>query len=261
MSLKRQHSSPDEPIEELWWNLDEGYSSWQSKDASVRVALTDQIINVQKAYQDTMNTKSGAVVMFSGCTRDTSMPEGTYVGTSSTRELDTPQAGHEYTVTNGDAAVEKDQAKRTKAAKSAKAAGPPDELKPLPVASLTYIAYAPLALKTLSNIATSIQDKYGLQRINITHRLGEVPTGEESVVIVVGAAHRQEGWRAGEEALEEVKKRVEIWKFEVFHDSDKPKEVWRSNEVDRARKRKTVEEGEGEPQEGEKKGRKQKKKR
>ena len=61
----------------------------------------------------------------------------------------------------------------------------------------------------------------------MTHRLGTVPIGEESVIIAVAAPHRQAAWRAGEEALELVKERVEIWKLEEFKGEDGG--VWKAN--------------------------------
>lgn len=97
-----------------------------------------------------------------------------------------------------------------------------------PVANLTYQAYVPLALNTLTSIAREILsqefgggDKNGgkkIKAIAISHRLGVVPIGEESILIAVSAAHRTEAWRAGEQCLEEVKKRTEIWKLETFAD-------------------------------------------
>lgn len=66
--------------------------------------------------------------------------------------------------------------------------------------------------------------------IAITHRLGRVDIGEESVLIAVSAPHRKAGWAAGEECLERVKDRVEIWKEEWFEDGG----VWRSNRDGRA---------------------------
>ena len=57
-------------------------------------------------------------------------------------------------------------------------------------------------------------------------------------MIAVSAAHRHAAWRAGEEALEECKAKVEIWKWEEFADgggdgneSGERKEngVWRAN--------------------------------
>lgn len=49
--------------------------------------------------------------------------------------------------------------------------------------------------------------------------------GEESIVIAVAAPHRKAAWVAGEECLELVKAKVEIWKEEWFEDGG----VWRSN--------------------------------
>lgn len=46
-------------------------------------------------------------------------------------------------------------------------------------------------------------------------------------MIAVSSAHRQAAWRAGEECLEEVKARAEIWKLERFVDDESG--VWRAN--------------------------------
>ena len=59
--------------------------------------------------------------------------------------------------------------------------------------------------------------------------MGSVPIGEESIVIAVSSPHRQAAWRAGEEALEECKAKVEIWKLEKFEGEEEG--VWRANEV------------------------------
>lgn len=67
--------------------------------------------------------------------------------------------------------------------------------------------------------------EHNLVRIAIAHRLGSVDVGEESVLIAVSAPHRKAAWRAGEECLEKVKARVEIWKEEWFEDGG----VWRAN--------------------------------
>ena len=68
--------------------------------------------------------------------------------------------------------------------------------------------------------------KHGLLGICIVHRMGEVPIGEESVLVAVAGKHRGEAWRGGEEALERVKERVEVWKMERFVDGGG---VWRGN--------------------------------
>ncbi|KAK4892907.1 hypothetical protein LTR27_008635 [Elasticomyces elasticus] len=94
-----------------------------------------------------------------------------------------------------------------------------------PVTHLVYSCYTPLALRTLLSIARSILQAHGLTAISITHRLGHVGIGEESIIIALSSPHRKAGWEAGESCLEQVKQRVEIWKEEWFEDGG----VWRSN--------------------------------
>jgi molybdopterin synthase catalytic subunit len=74
-------------------------------------------------------------------------------------------------------------------------------------------------------IAKVIKAKHSLNAIAVVHRLGEVPVLEESVLIAVSSPHREAAWRAGEEALEEIKSKVEIWKYEKFEDGG----AWRAN--------------------------------
>ncbi|EFX02139.1 molybdopterin synthase large subunit [Grosmannia clavigera kw1407] len=84
------------------------------------------------------------------------------------------------------------------------------------VATLCYSAYRPRALRSMREIAADIRTRHGLLSVAIVHRLGPVPIGEDSVLIAVSAPHRKAAWQAGEECLERVKERVEIWKQEVF---------------------------------------------
>ncbi|KAG8408708.1 hypothetical protein J3458_019726 [Metarhizium acridum] len=95
-----------------------------------------------------------------------------------------------------------------------------------PVKELTYTAYKKLALRTMLAITRELINKHGLKGIAMIHRLGTVPIGEESILIAVSSPHRQAAWRAGEEALEECKSRVEVWKREEF---DGEEGVWRAN--------------------------------
>jgi molybdopterin synthase catalytic subunit len=96
-----------------------------------------------------------------------------------------------------------------------------------PVKELEYTSYKPKALQTMLQICTSISIKHSLTSIAMIHRLGIVPIGEESILIAVSSPHRQAAWRAGEEALEECKKSVEVWKKEEFGGEEGG--VWRAN--------------------------------
>ena len=77
------------------------------------------------------------------------------------------------------------------------------------------------------SICSSVKEKHGLMAIAMVHRLGTVPIGEESILIAVSSPHRQAAWRAGEEALEECKEKVEVWKREEFGGEEGG--VWRAN--------------------------------
>ena len=74
-------------------------------------------------------------------------------------------------------------------------------------------------------ICKAVYAAHGLVAMSVTHRLGRVDIGDESILIAVSAPHRQAAWRAGEECLEKVKASVEIWKEEWFADGG----MWRSN--------------------------------
>ncbi|KAG7144084.1 Molybdopterin synthase catalytic subunit like protein [Verticillium longisporum] len=89
-----------------------------------------------------------------------------------------------------------------------------------PVRELHYSAYAPRALRTMAAVAEEVRARHGLEGVAVVHRLGT------SVLIGVAAAHRGPAWRAGEEALELVKERVEVWKREEFFGEEG---VWRAN--------------------------------
>ena len=75
-------------------------------------------------------------------------------------------------------------------------------------------------------IAKDVREKHGLRGVAMIHRLGPVPIAEESILIAVSSPHRQAAWRAGEEALEECKSKVEVWKREEFEGEEG---IWRAN--------------------------------
>jgi len=90
------------------------------------------------------------------------------------------------------------------------------------VVSLAYEAFEPMALSILAEIADEIEVRFGVHRLAIVHRVGEVAVGEASVAIVVAAAHREEAFAACRYAIEELKARAPIWKAERFADGS----VW-----------------------------------
>lgn len=99
----------------------------------------------------------------------------------------------------------------------------------LPVTHLSYSCHERLAVKSMTTIAQQALQKPGVIKVLILHKLGEVPVGEISVVVGVSCAHRREGWEVADWVLEEVKRKVEIWKKEVFENNQ---HVWKSNAKD-----------------------------
>ena len=55
-----------------------------------------------------------------------------------------------------------------------------------------------------------------LIKLALHHRLGSVPVGHPSIIIAVSSPHRKEAFVACEWILEETKKRVQVWKREVY---------------------------------------------
>ena len=86
------------------------------------------------------------------------------------------------------------------------------------VASIRYSAYDEMAEKELSAIREEAFSKFPMPCMHIYHSVGELKAGEVSLVVMTSSAHRAEAIRAMEWVVEEIKKRVPVWKQEVFED-------------------------------------------
>ena len=56
--------------------------------------------------------------------------------------------------------------------------------------TLSYETHRPMAMKQLQSLAESAKEKFGLTKVVIVHRIGEVPIGEASVVVGCSSPHR-----------------------------------------------------------------------
>ncbi|MGH9450272.1 MAG: molybdenum cofactor biosynthesis protein MoaE [Terriglobia bacterium] len=83
---------------------------------------------------------------------------------------------------------------------------------------LEYEAYEPMALRAMEEIRMEGKRKFPVDQIAIVHRTGRIEIGETSVAIVVTAAHRAAAFEACRYAIDELKRRVPIWKKEYFAD-------------------------------------------
>lgn len=86
------------------------------------------------------------------------------------------------------------------------------------VESLEYEAHESMALRVLGDIADEIAARFGVARLAIVHRTGEVPLGEASIAVVAVAPHRGAAFDAARYAIDETKARAPIWKAERFAD-------------------------------------------
>ncbi|MBS1914362.1 MAG: molybdenum cofactor biosynthesis protein MoaE [Bacteroidetes bacterium] len=86
------------------------------------------------------------------------------------------------------------------------------------VIRLEYEAYEPMACAEMETIAREAVERYSVLSVRLHHRIGVLPIGEAAVVVVVAAPHRAAAFDSCRFVIEELKKRVPIWKKEVFND-------------------------------------------
>lgn len=85
------------------------------------------------------------------------------------------------------------------------------------VLRLEYSAYAPMAEAECARIAAEAETQWEVA-IALRHRIGRLEIGDAAVAVVAAAAHRDEAFMACRHVIEELKRRVPIWKREVFAD-------------------------------------------
>jgi len=85
------------------------------------------------------------------------------------------------------------------------------------VLELEYEAYGPMAERVLAEIASEAGERGGAS-VGVVDRIGRVPIGEASVVIVCAAPHRDAAFQASRYVIEAIKERLPIWKRERFSD-------------------------------------------
>lgn len=86
------------------------------------------------------------------------------------------------------------------------------------VLELDYEAYEPMAAAVLAEIADEVERRWSDVAVGIVHRVGGVPIGEAAVAIVTASPHRADAYEANRHVIEEIKRRLPIWKRERFSD-------------------------------------------
>ncbi len=85
------------------------------------------------------------------------------------------------------------------------------------VNELEYHAH-PTAAGVVDEVAAEIAARDGVVALAVSHRVGLLRVGEVALAAAVSAAHRREAFQACSDLVDEVKRRLPVWKRQVFDD-------------------------------------------
>jgi molybdopterin synthase catalytic subunit len=90
------------------------------------------------------------------------------------------------------------------------------------IEGIEYEAHRAMAEHQLGLVAEAAVKKFRLEQVIVYHRIGFVGTGEASLFLRVGAEHRAAGFKASQWIVDELKRRVPIWKRPKFKIDNRP---------------------------------------
>ena len=91
------------------------------------------------------------------------------------------------------------------------------------VTAIEYSAYEAMVEAEFGRLLADAGARWPEARIAVRHRLGVIPSGEASIAIAAAAPHRAEAFEACRFVIEEVKRRIPVWKKELRVDGT---ETW-----------------------------------
>jgi molybdopterin synthase catalytic subunit len=86
------------------------------------------------------------------------------------------------------------------------------------VTGIEYSAYRSMAEREMADIVREASERFATPDIVVEHRLGELTIGDASVAIAVAHPRRGAAYDASRYVIEQLKKRVPIWKLEHYLD-------------------------------------------
>jgi molybdopterin synthase catalytic subunit len=95
------------------------------------------------------------------------------------------------------------------------------------VVRIAYSGYEAMVEEEFARIIQEAEERWPGSALVAQHRLGDVPIGEASIAIVAAAPHRDDAFGACRYVIEEAKRRLPIWKREMFADGSAG---WREHE-------------------------------
>ena len=86
--------------------------------------------------------------------------------------------------------------------------------------SVTELEYHehPSAASIVAEVASEIAARDGVIAVAVSHRIGLLQVGDVALAAAVSAAHRREAFEACSDLVDEVKRRLPVWKRQVFVD-------------------------------------------
>ena len=85
------------------------------------------------------------------------------------------------------------------------------------VRELDYTAH-PSVADVLREVADEVAATFPVRALAAVHRVGDLAVGDIAVVVAASAPHRGEAFDACRRLIDELKKRVPIWKHQLFDD-------------------------------------------
>ncbi|MGB9729058.1 MAG: molybdenum cofactor biosynthesis protein MoaE [Thermoprotei archaeon] len=89
------------------------------------------------------------------------------------------------------------------------------------VVKLSYDYYPELADSQLKRLREEAIKNFRLIDAIIIHRVGDVPIGEVSLLVITAGEHRDEPFKAARWLVDKIKNEVAIWKKEVYEDGSR----------------------------------------
>ena len=86
------------------------------------------------------------------------------------------------------------------------------------VDAIDYTAYTAMAEAELERILDEAETRFGVTSLVVEHRIGALAIGDASVAIAAAHAHRAPALDSVRYVIDEIKKRVPIWKMEHYSD-------------------------------------------
>lgn len=82
--------------------------------------------------------------------------------------------------------------------------------------ALHYECYPEMARRAIQGLLAECRQRWSLGRLVVQHRVGRLVAGEVAILIGVSSSHRAAAYAANQYLIDEIKRRVPVWKQEIY---------------------------------------------